>query len=175
MKPFLIDPITPATQPTPTTTTGRVLAVLETGQWYASREIETLSGVDRLEVDTVIQNLLRRGTVGTGASVSAGAHGGDHSAVQAGGAMSHNTYLDAVAEAFRARPGEEINNWELAGIGGANGWRTRVSECRLLLGMDIPQPRKELNPKTGVITTWYRYRPAVVPVQAGLWEQEGAR
>ena len=62
MKPFLLDPIAPVPQPTPNTTRGRVLAVLS-GDWQSSREIEAVSGVDRLEVDTVIQNLLRRGTV----------------------------------------------------------------------------------------------------------------
>lgn len=87
--------------------------------------------------------------------------------------MSHHTYLDAVAAYFRAHPHEDVSNWTLMEIGGSQAWRTRVSECRTKLGMNIRSPRLQRS-KTGAVTSWYRYQPAVVPVQAGLFQSEGA-
>ena len=43
----------------------------------------------------------------------------------------------AVAAYFKARPGQWISALELAQVGGLLAWRTRVSECRTQLGMQI--------------------------------------
>ena len=44
---------------------------------------------------------------------------------------------DKVAEHFRARPLVWIDGISLEPIGGKYAWRSRVSDCRLELGMDI--------------------------------------
>jgi hypothetical protein len=53
--------------------------------------------------------------------------------------MTHTvqTYRDRVAAYFKAKPGQWIEWHELAAIGGAMAWRTRVSDARRELGMDI--------------------------------------
>lgn len=69
------------------------------------------------------------------------------------------TYRDAVAAYFKAHPGDEIDGLELASIGGAYAWRTRVSECREQLGMRIENVvRRVPNSKRKVSV--YRYVPA---------------
>lgn len=67
---------------------------------------------------------------------------------------------DAVASYFRAHPHEDVSNWTLMEIGGSQAWRTRVSECRTVLKMDIAKPRLSRS-ESGAVTSWYRYRPAV--------------
>lgn len=44
---------------------------------------------------------------------------------------------ERVAQLFRDRPREWIDGRTLAAIGGYAGWRSRVAECRTLLGMKI--------------------------------------
>lgn len=41
-----------------------------------------------------------------------------------------DTFTDAVADVFRARPNEWIDARELMGIGGMYAWRTRISDAR---------------------------------------------
>ena len=69
-------------------------------------------------------------------------------------------YRDAVAAYFKAHPGEWIDGLELARIGGAYAWRTRVSECRRELGMNIPKPRLRRMPNSQRKVSEYRYLPA---------------
>lgn len=45
--------------------------------------------------------------------------------------------LNAVYRLFHDRPGEWISALDLARVGGLLSWRTRVSECRTMLGMVI--------------------------------------
>ena len=70
-----------------------------------------------------------------------------------------NRYLTAVEALFKSRPNQEISCYELAEVGGFSGWRTRVSECRCLRDMEIPEPRKDTLP-SGASVTYYRYVPA---------------
>ena len=70
------------------------------------------------------------------------------------------TYLQRLADHFQANPGTWISCYELERICGHNGWRTRVSECRVVLGMNISSPPKKVKAANGVITTYYRYQPA---------------
>ena len=69
------------------------------------------------------------------------------------------TYRDAVAGYFKAHPGVWIDGLELARIGGAYAWRTRVSEARRELGMDI-ETRVRRMPNSQRKVSEYRYRPA---------------
>ena len=82
-------------------------------------------------------------------------------------------YTLAVANYFEARPNQWVSYRELMQVGGQMAWRSRVSNCRRDFGMTI-ENKIERN-ADGVATSFYRYRPAVVPVQAGLFTQEGAR
>ena len=68
-------------------------------------------------------------------------------------------YRDAVAAYFKAHPNTWIDGLELARIGGVYAWRTRVSECRLELGMDI-KPRIRRMPNSQRKVSEYRYLPA---------------
>jgi hypothetical protein len=45
--------------------------------------------------------------------------------------------LERVASLFLRKRGMWIDSSELEQVGGRCAWRTRVSECRTLLGMDI--------------------------------------
>ena len=69
------------------------------------------------------------------------------------------SYRDAVAHYFKAHPGQWIDGLELARIGGAYAWRTRVSECHRQLGMDIENEVRQM-PNTRRKVSVYRYRPS---------------
>lgn len=47
------------------------------------------------------------------------------------------SFRDKVAAFFQARSGQWINGLAIAQVGGVYGWRTRISDCRLQLGMTI--------------------------------------
>ena len=81
------------------------------------------------------------------------------------------TYRDAVAHYFKAHAGQWIDGLELARIGGAYAWRTRVSECHRQLGMDIENTVRSM-PNTARKVSLYRYVPPapVVPQQPVLFE-----
>ena len=68
------------------------------------------------------------------------------------------TYLDAVAALFKARPGEWIDGLVIADIGGVYASRTRISNCRTRLGMNIEN--KVLTLPNGSRRSLYRYVPA---------------
>ncbi len=74
------------------------------------------------------------------------------------------TFRDRVAAHFAAHPGEWIDGMALAQIGGAYSWRTRVSNCRLELGMNIQNRLRKVGRRC---VSEYRYVPA--QGQMGLW------
>jgi len=65
--------------------------------------------------------------------------------------------VDLVAAYFRARPGQWIDGLELAKVGGAYAWRTRVSECRKFFGMAIEND--ETRQDDGSVRSLYRFVP----------------
>tara|TARA_R110000764_G_scaffold234851_1_gene328992 strand:+ start:1319 stop:1612 length:294 start_codon:yes stop_codon:yes gene_type:complete len=67
-------------------------------------------------------------------------------------------YRDKVAGLFRASPGAWIDGLTVASRGGAYAWRTRVSDCRVQLGMVIENRVRAL--ENGSKASEYRYMPA---------------
>ena len=67
-------------------------------------------------------------------------------------------YRDKVAGLFRASPGAWIDGLTVASRGGAYAWRTRVSDCRVQLGMVIENRVRAL--ENGSKVSEYRSRPA---------------
>jgi len=47
------------------------------------------------------------------------------------------SYTDKLANYFTERPNVWIDGAQLSGVAGKYAWRSRVSDCRRLLGMDI--------------------------------------
>ena len=66
-------------------------------------------------------------------------------------------YRDKVARLFRASPGAWIDGLTVASRGGAYAWRTRVSDCRVELGMVIENRVRSL--PNGSKASEYRYMP----------------
>jgi hypothetical protein len=66
--------------------------------------------------------------------------------------MTRQTFRDAVAAVLKQRADQWVPWHELAEIGGAMAWRSRISDARLQLGM---VERRE----DGVAVSYYRYRP----------------
>lgn len=66
------------------------------------------------------------------------------------------TYMARVANYFKDHPGQWIDGRILATIGGAYAWRTRVSECRMRLGMAIENRERKVD---GYTLSEYRYIP----------------
>jgi hypothetical protein len=66
-------------------------------------------------------------------------------------------YRDKVAGLFRASPGTWIDGLTVASRGGAYAWRTRVSECRVQLGMLIENRVRAL--ENGSKVSEYRHTP----------------
>ena len=64
-------------------------------------------------------------------------------------------YRDKVAGLFRASPGAWIDGLTVASCGGAYAWRTRVSDCRVQLGMVIENRVRTL--PDGSKASEYRY------------------
>ena len=71
------------------------------------------------------------------------------------------TYRDTVAAYFKAHPGQWIDGLELARVGGAYAWRTRVSECHTQLGMDIENEVRHM-PNSRRKVSLYRYVPTTL-------------
>lgn len=87
--------------------------------------------------------------------------------------MSRNL-RDAVADHFRAHPGEWISMQTLAGIAGTGGWRSRVSDCRAQLGLNIENRTARIKLANGqkITRSDYRYIPRlVVKGQADLFAE----
>ena len=72
--------------------------------------------------------------------------------------MTHS-FTQRVAEFFTERQGQWIDGKSLALIGGGYGWRTRVSNCRTELGMDIENRQRRIKREDGstFIVSEYRY------------------
>ena len=84
--------------------------------------------------------------------------------------MNIATYRDRVATVFKARPNEWIDGVDLEKAGGKYAWRSRVSDCRTDLGMDIQNKQVMMKPPHH--SPWlfkpykvslYRYVPAAEP------------
>lgn len=53
-------------------------------------------------------------------------------------------YLDRLAAFFRQHPGEWIDGMVIAQTSGCYAWRTRISECRTLLGLTIENRQRRI-------------------------------
>lgn len=71
---------------------------------------------------------------------------------------SKRSKLDTMAGYFLRHEGELVSALTLMQIGGALAWRTRVSDCRRLLGMNIENELRRQ--PDGTQQSWYRYRRA---------------
>ena len=67
-------------------------------------------------------------------------------------------FRDRVAELFKAHPGQWLDGMTIAEIGGCYASRTRISECRTQLHMDIEN--RVVRRANGTRKSEYRYRPA---------------
>lgn len=67
------------------------------------------------------------------------------------------TYRDAVAAYLKAHPGEWVDGLELARIGGAYAWRSRLAETRTQLGMTVENRQRKVGRRT---VSEYRYVPS---------------
>ncbi len=79
-------------------------------------------------------------------------------------------FRDQVADLFRAQPGQWIDSDRFFAPGGKNGWRTRISECRTQLGMEILNRKRtgmKFNGERFTISE-YQYVPADVVPSLGL-------
>lgn len=74
--------------------------------------------------------------------------------------VSPDSRLARVACLFMQRAGEWIESDELARVGGRCAWRTRVSNCRTLLGMDIRNRQRRVQGASGdtYIVSEYGYK-----------------
>jgi hypothetical protein len=57
--------------------------------------------------------------------------------------------LERVASLFMRKRGMWIDSSELAQVGGRCAWRTRTSECRTILGMDIRNRQRRVKQPDG--------------------------
>ena len=63
---------------------------------------------------------------------------------------------DLVAHLFKSHPGVWLDGREFAKPGGVYAWRTRIAECRTVLGMTIKNRRRKVGRAT---VSEYRYTP----------------
>jgi hypothetical protein len=68
------------------------------------------------------------------------------------------SFTGKVAQYFTDRPGRWIDGRELAKVGGAYAWRSRVSECRTALGMVIENRLRRERTASGERFTVSEYR-----------------
>jgi hypothetical protein len=78
-----------------------------------------------------------------------------------GGMTERITFRDRVADVFRANANEWLHWTHLARVGGQLAWRTRISDCRLELGMAIENKITRSN--DNVKHSWYRYNGVRTP------------
>ena len=68
------------------------------------------------------------------------------------------TFVTAVADHFKANPNIWIDGMTLAKLGGEYAWRSRVSDCRCKLGLNIENRQR----RNGTyVVSEYRYVPAM--------------
>lgn len=66
--------------------------------------------------------------------------------------------LEHVEALFKTHPEQWIDGRQIASVGGAYAWRTRISECRQVLGMRI-ENRIRRDAAKRVKVSEYRYTP----------------
>jgi hypothetical protein len=77
-------------------------------------------------------------------------------------------FRDRVADLFRAHPNEWLPATAFEAVGGRQGWRTRISDCRTQLGMTIENRVRRLRRFNGpgcYLVSEYRYLPAEIKVE----------
>jgi len=81
--------------------------------------------------------------------------------------------VERVRDLFLARPNQWIDGRELASVGGAYAWRTRVSDCRRKYGMQIRNRERwvTVEDRQGVtypsyVASEYQFIPAGTPPEA---------
>jgi len=68
--------------------------------------------------------------------------------------LSVDTFTDAVADMFRARPNQWVDARDLMRVGGQYAWRTRVSDARKRYGWTIENRVRPI--ENGVRVSEYR-------------------
>lgn len=81
---------------------------------------------------------------------------------------SKPSLTEAVAQHFRAHPGEWLDGIEFQHIGGIYAWRSRISGCRTELGMVIENRQRRIKRPDGsmFVVSEYRYVPAAMEATA---------
>lgn len=69
----------------------------------------------------------------------------------------HATFTARVAAYFKAHPGEWLDGDSFRNIGGKYAYRTRISDCRVDLGMRIENRKRRVG--GGPVISEYRYLP----------------
>jgi len=69
------------------------------------------------------------------------------------------TFTQRVAAYFETNAGRWIDGRELETIGGRYAWRSRVSDCRTKLGLDIENRQRRVKTESGhtFVVSEYRY------------------
>jgi len=80
------------------------------------------------------------------------------------------TFRDSLAQFFRDRPGQWIDGMVLANVGGCYAYRTRISDLRTQLGMQIENRQRRVGRR---VVSEYRFVPPVR--QADLLSAVSAR
>jgi hypothetical protein len=74
-----------------------------------------------------------------------------------------HTFREAVWQLFKSRPDQWIDGREIATVGGAYAWRTRISDCRKVYGATIENRIVHKHDHCDVSYSWresqYRYVP----------------
>ena len=78
------------------------------------------------------------------------------------------TFREKVEHCFRDHPNEWVNAQELMRIGGMFAWRSRVSNCRVQLGMSI---ENRLRYEHDITISEYRYLPPQPAAQPSLFQE----
>ncbi len=92
--------------------------------------------------------------------------------------MDRQSFTDRVAELFKSRPDTWIDAVELERIGGRFAWRTRCSNCRLRLGMDIRNRQRRQVDALGrrwTISEYAYFPKETVEIAAEACDNSGAR
>lgn len=72
--------------------------------------------------------------------------------------MPRKAFTELVAAYFKSRPGVWVDGRELATVGGSYAWRSRISNCRTELGMEIQNRQRRVKAADGSRFTISEYR-----------------